>query len=915
MRRLWLRAKALLRPARFERELDDELQFHLAMRARDHRAAGLPDEEAWRRARQDFGRLPSIKDSTRDVWSVRQLDGLWQDLRYAVRALAASRGFTAVAVLTLAIGIGANSAIFSLIEAVWLTPLQAPQADRLVRFETLNGAGASEITSAQQFEYWQSQADVFDAVAAHRLEFANLTGGDAPEHIPVARISAGFFDVFGVAMARGRPFTVAEDRPGGPAVAVVSFGLWTRWFGQADDVLGKTIVLGGRPHTIVGVAAPSVDTEQFDARPDVWIPFQYDGRRVDAGDLSVVTGRLKAGISLDAARARVQAADAAFPAYRARVTGQPGAADAPRSDLRPLLDAMVGDMRGTLVLLAAAVGLVLLIACANVSTLLLARGSARRRELAVRAALGASRWRLVRQLFVEALVLSAAGGAAGVLLGAVTMRAVLRLFPAVNPMLLGANPAGLPRLVGGSAPSLDWRVLAFTTALCIAASLLFGLLPALRAAGRDLAGSLPRATFGFSLAMRPGRARGALVVLEMAAAVVLLVGASLLIRTVRAYVAVDTGFDPRGVVTMRMAIGGTPYATADGIARLTEDGLARVRAIPGVVSASTACCMPLETVWQLPFVLQSRSADGLTRRGNLAFHGFGGWTFVSPGYFDTLGIRVLRGRDFTDADAFGAPGVAIINEMMARRYWPDADPLTDRLAIGRGMRPEDDADPIRQIVGIVADVRTQGLARRPRPEMYVPVAQVPSGVTALNVTLLPIVWLAKAGDTADAPRLAALVAQALEQASGLAVARVRTMDEVVAESTGRTRFEMWLLTLFGAAALLLAAIGVYGLTSHSVHARTHEIGIRLALGASPARVRNGLLGQGLALAAAGTAIGLAAALALMRLMAGLLFGVTPRDPLSFAGVAAVLVGVAAVAVWLPARRATGIDPVQALRSE
>ena len=333
----------------------------------------------------------------------------------------------------------------------------------------------------------------------------------------------------------------------------------------------------------------------------------------------------------------------------------------------------------------------------------------------------------------------------------------------------------------------------------------------------------------------------------------------------------------------------------------------------GVTAASAACCMPLETVWQLPFVVQSRKDDGLTRAGNLAFHGFGGWTFVSPGYFDTLGITVLRGRGFDETDTFGAPGVVVINETMAHRFWPGSDPLTDRLVIGRGMRPEYDADPVRQIVGIVRDVRTQGLARRPRPEMYVPVAQVPDRVTALNVRLLPIVWLAK---TRGEPYAASgAMSTVLEQVSGLAVARVRSMSDIVSEATGRTRFDMWLMALFGGSALLLAAVGVYGLSAATVQARTQEIGVRMALGAAPTNMRNVLVRQILVLVLAGVASGVVGAIALRRVLAGVLFGVTDRDPIVFVTVPLVLATVAVAAAWIPARRATRIDPVSALRAD
>jgi predicted permease len=346
---------------------------------------------------------------------------------------------------------------------------------------------------------------------------------------------------------------------------------------------------------------------------------------------------------------------------------------------------------------------------------------------------------------------------------------------------------------------------------------------------------------------------------------------------------------------------------------LTKQGAEHVRALPGVVNAATACCIPLETVWQLPFVVQSRAGEGLTRSGNLAFHGFAGWTFVSPGYFEVLKVPITRGRDFTDADTQGAPGVVIINETMAQLFWKASDPLSDRLTLGRGMRPEYNQDPVRQIIGIVRDIRTQGLTRKPRPEMYVPVAQVPDGVTALNVKLLPIVWMAKT--QRDPSTVVAGMSRELEQVSGLDVSRVRSLREVVAESTGRTRFDMWLMILFGASALLLAVIGVFGVTAFSVQSRTHEIGIRMALGAMPAQVQTSVFLRSFSLIVGGVAIGAVTASALSRLISSLLFGVTALDPMVFATVTLVLITAATTAAWIPARRATRIDPLVALRCE
>jgi predicted permease len=407
--------------------------------------------------------------------------------------------------------------------------------------------------------------------------------------------------------------------------------------------------------------------------------------------------------------------------------------------------------------------------------------------------------------------------------------------------------------------------------------------------------------------------RASLVVVELGLALVLVVGAGLLIRTSLAMRSVDPGFDSNHVLTMRMSVTGTKFETRDGIATLAREGLARLQAVPGVIRASTTCCMPLETVWQLPFVIASRAGEGLIKTGAMSFHGMGGWTFVSPGYFEVFHIPILRGRDFSLDDDARAAGVAIINDAMARQYWPNGDPLSDHLIIGRGMRAAYSEDPIRQIVGIVGSVRDTGLTRTARPAVYVPMAQVPDGVTIANVKLLPIVWIARTA--ADPYSVSTPVARALESTTGLPVGRMRAMSDVMSESTARHRFDMWLMTGFGLCALLLAAVGVYGLISYSVQQRTREIGIRMALGAAPSEVWRLIVRQAMSLAAMGILIGAAGAFYLVRIMTSLVFGVSPRDAVIFAIVPLLFAVVALVAVCVPAGRATRISPVTALRCE
>jgi putative ABC transport system permease protein len=906
LRRAW----RVLRYRRFDSELAEEMEFHRAMKQRELEMRGADPTDASFAARRALGSIALAQDHSRDVWRPLWLQDFGQDVRFAARNMRRQPGFSAVAVLTLTLGIGANTAIFSVVNTVLLKPLKAPDAATLVRFVTTTGATSSPVTGAQTFEIWRRQTSVFAEVAPHRLEFVNLSGGSEPEQIPVARVTAEFFPLFRARPQHGRWFTAVEDRPNGGAVAVMSYGLWTRRFGSDPRIVGQAIPLGRVPHVIVGILSADFDTEQFDPRPDLWVPFQLEPERIDGGNLFIVTGRLKPGITIAMANAQLGVALADY------AQSVPGRSTRQTSWMvQPLQDAMIGSVRSSLNLLLAAVGLVLLIACANVASLLLVRADVRKREMAIRAAIGAARGRIIRQLLTESVVLSLTGGLFGLAAGPIAIRALLSAAPESNPFGVSGTGFTIPRIgEGGAAVVVDWRVLTFTVLVSVVTGFVFGLLPGFHAARTDLYLALKQVGGAAGSSFRRNKARALLVVTEVALALMLLVCAALLIRTSLAFRAVQPGFTPDHVLTLRMSVTATRFETRAGISELTRNSLERIRAVPGVIAASTTCCMPLETVWQLPFVVASRPQSGLTRAGNLAFHAFGGWTLVSPGYFDVFRIPLLRGRDFADGDDASAPGVVLINQEMARRFWPSSDPLNDRLIIGRGMRPEYDQDPVRQIVGIVGDVRDTGLNRSPRPAMYVPTAQVPDGVTILNVRLLPVVWVVR---TAGEPYSVSVpVKNELQRASGgLPVARIRSMGDVVAESTARTRFDMWLMTIFGCSALLLAAVGIYGVMAYSVQQRTKEIGIRLALGAGPRSVRSMVLVQGMTLTLVGVGIGLAAALGLTRIMASFLFGVTPRDPLVFVCAPLLLSAVAFMAVWLPGRVACRVDPVIALRAE
>jgi putative ABC transport system permease protein len=853
-----------------------------------------------------------VKETPRAERGLRWAEDVRRDFQHTLRSFARNPGFATVVVLTLGLGIGATTSVFSVVNAVVLRPLNAPHAESLVRSLTIYNGRPTEMPTASTLRVWNDLRDVFEDVSAHRLDSVPLMGTSEPEQIPVGRVSERFFRLFGAPVIVGRTFTPDEDRPNGPAVAVLDYGLWVRRFGADARIVGRTVALGSVPHTVVGIVGPDFDSEQFEPRPDIWIPLQADPDHFDGGSIYQITARLRPGVTPAMANAAL-----AVEYSRLTTPGEGASSQENRQNrliAEPLQSAMVGSVRSSLNLLLGAVAFLLLIACANVANLLLVRAEARKREMAIRAAIGAGRRRLVRQLLIESLVLSVAGGAVGLAVSVVATQALLRLYPGSNPFMLGAL-GSIPRIGdSGAAISVDWRVLGFALLISIGTGVLFGLVPSRYLRGFDLNPLLQQSSIGTGTHGRRLNARAMVVIGELALAVILVVGASLLILTSLALQRVDPGFSPENVITMRMAVTGTRFETRAGISELARAGVERVQAIPGVVRASTTCCMPLETVWQLPFVIASRRGEGLTQAGAMSFHGFGGWTFVSPGYFDVFGIPILKGRDFSFADDANAQGVVIINEAMARRFWPNGDPLNDQLIIGRGMRPAYDQEPVRRIIGIVGNVRDTGLRDAARPAMYVPMAQEPDGVTVVNVKLLPLVWIART--TPDPHLLSAPIKSALESSVGqLPVTRIRALTDVVSESTARTRFNTWLMTAFGFCALGLAAIGVYGLVAHWVQQRSREIGLRLALGANATGIATMVVGQGMRLAAIGVGIGIAGALGLARAITSLLFGVPANDPIVFVSIPLLLSFVAFVAVSIPAWRASRIDPLKALRIE
>lgn len=814
-----------------------------------------------------------------------------QDIKHSLRLFRQSPGFTITAVLALALGIGTNTAVFSVVNSVLLKPAPFPEPDRLVIFLNTSPQGSGPAGSPAKFQHWREQSSVVEDVTAFRSNVVNLTGGAFPEQVQAAQVSADYFRLFGARPVIGRSFTPKEDLPGGEHVVVLSNGFWSRHFARDPLAVGKTLSLAGESYTVIGVVTPDYDFREFGTAPDVWIPFQLDPNTIDQGHYFLVGGRLKPGVTLEQAKAKIQLSANDFRA-KFKDALQPNNG----FSIEPIREAIVSNVRSSLLVLVGAVSFVLLIACANVANLLLARAVGRRREIAIRAALGAGRGRIVRQLLTESVILSLAGAILGSALGVICIRA-----------LLTVNTANLPR-VGqeGALVGVDWRVLAFTVLVALFTGILFGLIPALQSSRSDLSASLKESGGRTGSGFRQNKARTILVVTEIALAVVLLVGAALLIRTMIALGGVNPGFDAKNVLTMRMSLAGPRFGTTAAVDRLIRSGVDQLRTLPGVAIASATCCVPLEGGYGLPFRIIGRPVEG-------PFHGGGGWNTIWPGYFEAFRIPIVGGRTFNERDDSAAPPVVIINQAMARRYWPKADPLADKILIGKGVMSELATETPRQIIGIAGDVRGGGLNNEPGPIMYIPNAQLPDALNALNVRITPVAWVIKTHTSPNS--LSTAIQEQLRQVTGLPVSDVRSMEEVVSRSTSRQRFNMLLMVVFGSAALLLAAIGIYGLMAYSVQQRTQEIGIRLALGAESGHVRKMVVFQGMRLGIIGVVLGIGVALGVTRVLASFLFGVQVRDPAVFTVVPLVLGLVSLLAVWLPARRATRVSPVIALRYE
>jgi putative ABC transport system permease protein len=874
-----------------DKDLADELQSHLAHEVDANLARGLSNAEARRQSRLKFGNPLAVRER---IWNYRSLpvvDGLSRDLRFALRSLRKTPGFTIVALLVIALGIGVNTAVFSVINTVLLEPLPYSDPQSLVRLVLFTPQRTLDGASVPEFNLWQQQSSVLREVAGFDTGGAglNLTGGDHPQQVQGIHVTRNYFSLFNAPLIAGRTFTAEEDSPHGGNVVVLSYGLWKNRFGGDPNLVGRTIQLDNTPYLVVGIIGRNFYTEN---PADIWIPYQFDLNTQDMAHYFGVAARLQPGVTMEQANAQLKLASDQFRRAMPNAIGPQNS-----YGVISLKQSMVGDTRTSLLVMLSAVGLVLLIACANVANLLLARASARKREFATRAALGAGRWHVIRQLLTESLILSIAGGIFGLVLGYASVR-----------LLLTVNVGGLPRLgEDGSAVGLDTRVLLFTLGLSILTGILFGLAPAISAARSNLVSNLSEGGSRSGTGFRGASFRSVLVVTEIALAIVLVIGSSLLVRTYLKLQAVDPGFDMRNTLTMAMSVSGSRFQASAPVNQVILQGRERIKAIPGVVEAAVGNGIPLQGAFGMPFDIVGRP------KGTEPFTGGAGYYSISPGYFDAFKIPLLRGRDFTDQDDASSPGVIIINEAMAKQYWKNADPLRDRLQKAPGAGPAF-AEPPRQIIGIIGDTRDGGLDRDPGPVMYIPLAQMPDGETALNSRVAPLWWVVRT--TGDPHALVKPITTALGAASsGLPVAHIRTMEEIDHLVLSQQRFNTLLMTVFGASGLLLAAVGIYGLMAFSVEQRTQELGIRMALGAPRSKLRNMVLSHGMALTIAGVVLGIGAAFWLSRFIASFLFGVKAWDPVAFILTPLLLSAVALAATWIPAVRATKVDPMTALRLE
>jgi predicted permease len=880
-----LRLRSLFGKRRVEQELDRELRFHLDQQTQENIAGGMSADQAHRAALRRLGGVTQIQEECRDMRRTNQLDTIWNDLRYALRILGRTPGFTVILILTLALSIGANSAIFSVIEGVLLRPLPYAQPDRIVRIFFASDTYPKFPLNPFDFLDFRARNRTFDSIAAITRSDRQLSGVGEPLMLHSFNVTAGYFHVLGFTPARGREFTTGDELPQHFRQAILSDRLWRARFASDGNIIGRTIMLDTQPFTVVGVMPAAVSHPGNDYRAvadgdtvDLWTPFTFNGNPNNRGSHFLEgIARLKPGVSPEQANADLSSV---LSLLQKEHPGDRGW----RVYLVPLYREMVGRTQHMLLVVLGAVGLLLLIACVNAANLLLARSNARRREIAVRAAVGATRSRIVRQLLTESMLTALAGAALGTSLAVGGVRALVSILP-----------PGFPR---ASSIRLDPVVFTFTLCIAVLTGLLFGIVPALAASRSDLQQGLREGTRGSGSSSRQNRLRNLLVVGEMGLACVLLIGAGLMLRSFVNLLRADPGFRPQQVLTASIALPAEEYKAVPDVGRFCLQEIARLETLPSVRSAGVGTDLP----WtgyddnMGGFIIEGRPPaynDKTTARYHAA----------SPGYFRSLGIPLLTGRFFNDHDDQNTPNVLIINGTMAKRYWPGEDAIGKRISFDDNPKEKD----WLRIVGVVGDVLDQPNSPAAHPAFWWPIAQMPFPIRALAVAIRT---------NGDPAQLANQLRRSVSELNpGLAVADLRIMQQIADQSVSTQRFALFLVGLFAVLALVLATIGMYGVISYSVEQRMQEFGMRMALGAGPWDLMRLILGQGLKLSVLGSSAGLLCAAALARLLGNLLYGVGGTDPITFASVALLGLATATLACYVPARRATGADPIRSLRSE
>jgi putative ABC transport system permease protein len=875
---------SLLQKKRRQRELDEELHGFVELAVEEKMKQGMSRKEAERAVRLERGNIDGAKETVRAAGWESFVETCWQDLRFALRMLRKSPGFTTIAILTLSLGIGANTVIFSAVYALLLKPLPFKDSDRLVFIVKKNpprGWTRNPISPAEILA-WRNQSGAFEDIAAYTEQTCVLTGGGEAEEDPCEIISSNMFPLLKMAPIRGRSFSAEEDQPQGPRVALLSYGLWQRRFAGDEKVIGRPFDVNGDSYTIVGVMPSNFShlyASRYGALPELWLSGIGLSPTLVSNDYFGI-GRLKLGISLEQAEARMNIVSERIERMHNDLKGW-------RAQLMTLRTNASGDARPALLVLMGAVIFVLLIACANVANLLLARGSCRANEFALRNALGADQSRIIRQLLTESLVLSVTGGVLGVLLASLGCKGLVALAP---PVLVKSAP-------GLSAGATDLRVLAFALGAVIATTFFFGLAPALQSARPNVTETLKETGRSGLQSPRSRRFRSALVVSEIALAMVLLIGAGLMVRTLMGLSRVNLGFNPESVLTLRVPLSGERYKAPQVRAQFWEQVVSAVEALPDVESASVSRGLPING-WDGQFFTildDPNPPPGQVPAAN--------YVVISPDYFRTMEIPLRRGRSFNDHDTQSGERVVIVNEELARSYWPGQDPLGKQLQIG-------EQDPWRTVVGVAGDVLSQGPDVGVNPEMYIPYQQFPWLMEG------PKHLIVRTSATVKPESLVGAVTREIHRVDrSQPVADIATMEEIVLEPMKQQRMVMALLASFAGLALVLSALGIYGVLSYSIAQRTREIGLRLALGADRGSVLRLVVSGGARLAIVGIAVGTAVALVLTRLMIDLLYGVRPADPVTFGIVTVILASTSLVACYIPARRAMRVDPMVALRHE